>query len=103
MASRRATDAVKVDGTSRSVPRIMRLIAVRRLRGFVLRLVLNRPAAIGCGLLLLSPGLWLFFTDQRWESGATDGMALLLVATGVAITWTGMTGRQGDWVDPDAR
>jgi hypothetical protein len=78
-------------------------MAVRRLRGLVLRLVLNRPVAIGCGLLMLLPGLWLFRTDQRWESGATDGVALLLVATGAAIAWTGVTGRRGDWVDPDAR
>jgi hypothetical protein len=52
---------------------------------------------------MLLPGLWLFRTDQRWESGATDGVALLLVATGAAIAWTGVTGRRGDWVDPDAR
>lgn len=78
-------------------------MAVRRLRGAILRLVLNRPVAIGLGALMLAPGLWLFLTDQRWESGVTDGLALLLVASGAAVAWTGVTGRRGDWVDPDAR
>ncbi len=78
-------------------------MALRRVRGRVLRLVLNRPVAIGIGALMLAPGLWLFLTDQRWESGATDGLVLLLVASGAAFLWTGVTGRRGDWVDPDAQ
>lgn len=78
-------------------------MAVRRIRGMVLRLVMNRPVAIGAGALMLGPGLWLFLTDQRWESGATDGLALLLMASGAAVLWTGVTGRRGDWVDPDAQ
>ncbi len=84
-------------------PGIMRVMAVRRFRGVILRFVLNRPVAIGAGVLMFVPGLWLLLTDQRWESGATDGLALLLVASGAAVAWTGLTGRRGDWVDPDAR
>ena len=73
----------------------------RRLRGALLRLVRNRRLATLLGLVVMAPGLWLFFADLPWESGATDGFALLAVATGVALVWTGLTGRQADWVDPN--
>jgi len=70
----------------------------RRLRGLVLRLVLNRPLAIGAGLATAAPGVLLMVGDYAWESGVTDGLGLLAVATGVAIAWAGVTGRKGDWV-----
>jgi hypothetical protein len=71
----------------------------RRLRGLLIRLVLNRPLAIGLGAVLAAPGVLLMLRDYEWESGVTDGLALLTVATGVAIVWAGVTGRQPDWVD----
>ena len=71
----------------------------RRLRGFVIRLVLNRPLAVGVGLAVAAPGLLLMVRDYAWESGATDGVALLSVATGVAIAWAGWSGRRPDWVE----
>ena len=37
--------------------------------------------------------------DYAWESGVTDGLALLAVATGIALAWAGFTGRKGDWVE----
>src|SRR5262245_7260982 len=73
----------------------------RRLRGLLLRLVLNRPLAIGVGLALIAPAAWLFLSDLPWESGVTDGLALLALATGVALVWTGISGRQADWLDPN--
>jgi len=69
----------------------------RRLRGILLRLVLNRPAAIATGAAIAAPGVVLLTHDYRWESGATDGLALLSVATGFALAWAGITGRQADW------
>jgi hypothetical protein len=69
----------------------------RRLRGYVLRLVLNRPLSIAVGCLIASPGALLLINDYAWETGVTDGLALLALATGVAIVWAGISGRQPDW------
>ena len=74
----------------------------RRLRGILLRFVLNRPLVVLVGLGLLAPAVWLLWTDQAWESGVTEGLALLALATGGALAWTGVAGRQPDWIDPDA-
>jgi hypothetical protein len=71
----------------------------RRLRGALLRLALNRRAAIPLGALIACPGLVLMLGGFRWETGATDGLALIALATGLAILWAGVTGRRGDWVD----
>ena len=71
----------------------------RRLRGLLLRLVLNRRAAIAVGAAIAAPGVWLLAGDYAWESGATEGLALIAVATGVAVAWAGITGRKADWID----
>jgi hypothetical protein len=71
----------------------------RRLRGWLLRLVLNRRAAIAVGAIIATPGVVLLASDYRWESGLTDGAALLTLATGVAVMWAGLTGRQADWIE----
>ena len=71
----------------------------RRLRGLLLRVVLNRPLAIAIGVALAAPGVLLLVNDYEWENGATDGLALLVLATGIAIAWTGITGRRADWID----
>ncbi len=70
----------------------------RRLRGLLLRLVLNRPLAIAVGAALASPGVLLLVNVYDWESGVTDGLALLSLATGSALTWAGVTGRRPDWI-----
>ena len=61
----------------------------------------NDPAvrAIAVGAAIGTPGVWLLVADYAWESGMTDGLALLTLATGVALAWTGVTGRQPDWID----
>ena len=69
----------------------------RRLRGYLIRLVLNRPVAIAVGLAVAAPGALVMLRDYEWESGPTDGLALLLVATGIALVWAGVTGRRADW------
>ena len=74
---------------------------VRRIRGFILRLVFNRSLAIVVGLALIAPAVWLLRKDYAWESGVTDGLALLALATGAALAWTGLAGRRADWIDPD--
>jgi hypothetical protein len=71
----------------------------RRLRGLLIRLVLNRPFAIACGATIAAPGALLMLGDFSWESGVTDGLALVAVATGAALAWAGLSGRRGDWVE----
>ena len=65
----------------------------------LLRLVLNRSAAIAAGTALAAPGAVLLLRDFPWESVATDGLALVLLATGIALIWAGLTGRRQDWIE----
>jgi hypothetical protein len=71
----------------------------RRLRGWLLRLVLNRPLAVSLGAALATPAAIVLSRDFRWESAITDGMALVMFATGVALMWAGLTGRRPDWIE----
>jgi hypothetical protein len=71
----------------------------RRLRGWVLRLVLNRPAAITLGVLLALPSIWLMSVRYAWENALTSGIGLVLGATGIALLLAGLGGRRGDWVE----
>jgi hypothetical protein len=71
----------------------------RRLRGLFIRLVLNRKVSIAAGLLLLVPAVWLFAGDYAWETPVTDGLQLILGATGVALLVAGAGGRRPDWID----
>ncbi len=70
---------------------------LRRLRGSVLRLALNRSVAIGLGCSLLLPALWLLVQDLPWENSTTDGLGLLVGATGAALLLQGIGGRRPDW------
>ena len=72
---------------------------LKRLRGSVLRFALKRPAAIVLGLMLVIPSVWLLIQDLSWESPATDGIGLILGATGVAFLLAGIGGRRPDWID----
>lgn len=71
----------------------------RRLRGWIIRLALNRPVAIGAGILLAAPALWLVVGDYSWENAFTDGAGLVAGATGVALVLAGLGGRRGDWIE----
>jgi hypothetical protein len=72
---------------------------LKRARGWLLRVVLRRPAAIGLGLALLAPAVWLLVYDLPWENAATDGVGLICAATGAALLLAGIGGRRPDWID----
>ena len=73
-------------------------MALRRARGALLRLVRRRPVALLVGTTLMAPAAWLQWSGRadRWW---VEGLALVLVATGAAIFWTGLTGLPPDWID----
>jgi hypothetical protein len=70
-------------------------MALRRARGSLLRLVRRRPLAMAIGLALAVPAGWIEFSGR---AGAwwIEGLALIVLATGLAIFWTGMTGPSPD-------
>jgi uncharacterized membrane protein len=74
---------------------------LKRARGWLLRLVLKRPVAIVLGLALVAPSAWLLMQDLPWETPATDGIGLVLGATGVAFLFAGIGGRRPDWIEPE--
>ena len=76
-------------------------MCLKRLRGSVLRFALKRPAAITLGLLLVAPSAWLLVQELPWETPATDGLGLVLGATGVAFLLAGIGGRRPDWIEPE--
>src|SRR5438477_5584567 len=78
---------------------IMSPAAGKRLRGWFLRLALNRTWSIVLGLILLAPALWLFFGEYAWETPVTDGLQLVFGATGAALLFAGIGGRRPDWID----
>ena len=73
-------------------------MALRRMRGVLLRLVRRRGLAMTIGLALAVPAAWLEFSG-RFGGWWVEGLALVVGATGVAIFWTGVTGAAPDWVD----
>ena len=77
-------------------------MAVRRVRGVLLRLVRRRRLAIAVGVTLAAPAAWIEFNGG---SGAwwVDGLGLVVGATGVALLWAGLTGARPDWVDTSDR
>ena len=73
----------------------------KRLRGFLLRLALRRPVAITLGVMLIAPAAWLLVQDLPWETPMTDGIGLIIGATGAALLFAGLGGRRPDWLEPD--
>jgi hypothetical protein len=74
----------------------------RRLRGWLIRLALNRSVSIALGLILLTPAVWMLAGDYAWETPATDGLGLIVGATGAALLLAGIGGRRPDWIDRDS-
>jgi hypothetical protein len=76
-------------------------MALRRLRGAILRLVRRRRLAIIVGLALALPAAWVEFSGRAviYDAWWVDGLALVVGATGLALFWTGLTGGSPDWVD----
>jgi hypothetical protein len=73
-------------------------MALRRVRGFLLRLVRRRALALVVGFLLAAPAAWVEFSG-RYGAWWVEGLALVTGATGIAIFWTGLTGGSPDWID----
>jgi hypothetical protein len=71
---------------------------LRRARGAVLRLVRRRTLSIAVGLLMVLPAAWLRFRG-RFDAWWIEGASLVLVATGMALLWSGLTGPRPDWMD----
>lgn len=73
---------------------------MRKLRGALLRLVLARWPAVIAGVAVAAPGVVLLAADYAWEAWYTDGLALILTASGAALLLAGLGGRRPDWIDP---
>jgi hypothetical protein len=74
-------------------------MALRRARGAILRLARRRPLALLAGAAMLTPALWLRLDGPGFWW--TDGLSLLLGATGAALIWAGLTGPTPDWTEPE--
>jgi hypothetical protein len=70
---------------------------LKRVRGWLLRLVLKRAVAISLGVMLIAPAAWLLVQDLPWETPITDGLGLIVGATGAALLFAGIGGRRPDW------
>ena len=75
-------------------------MALRRIRGILLRLTRRRAAAIAVGAAFAAPAVW-FKVGTHLDAWWIDGLSLILLATGLALIWTGVTGPSPDWVDDD--
>jgi hypothetical protein len=75
-------------------------MALRRVRGILLRLVRRRAVAVTVGLALAVPAAWIEFSG-RFDAWWMNGLALVVGATGIAILWTGLAGEAPDWIDDD--
>ena len=72
-------------------------LLIRRLRGALLRLAFNRPAAFIAGLSCFGGAAWLAIVDAPWESWISDGAGLVAGATGAALILVALGGRRPDW------
>jgi len=75
--------------------------SLRRVRGYILRLAQGRftSAVLGSTFLLFSLGL--IYLEFSWESWLSDGLGLVLAATGTALILMSFSGRRPDWVEPE--
>ena len=94
-------DAVRTGGTGPQCISGNNAVVARlkRLRGWLLRIVMKRSLSVAIGGLLAAPAIVVWGRDFAWESGVTDGLALLCFATGAALVWSGVSGRRADWID----
>jgi hypothetical protein len=78
-------------------------LTLNRVRGSLLRLALYRRGAVFIGSTFAAFSLSLLAFDYTWESWLSDGISLVVGATGVALLLTGVQGRRQDWIDPATR
>lgn len=69
----------------------------RRMRGFLLRLAFRRQLAFVVGTVSIGIAVWLALREYAWESALSDGFAMIIGATGVALVLMAIGGRQPDW------
>jgi hypothetical protein len=74
------------------------LFHMRRARGVLLRLVRRRALAVSIGAALVAPAAWIEM-GSRYEAWWSDGLAIVLGATGAAFIWTGVFGLKPDWTE----
>ena len=74
---------------------------LRRARGLLLRVAFARRAAALAGVMLLAAFAVIRLYEFGWESWLTDGVSLVLGASGAALLLVAATGRRPDWIDPD--
>ncbi|MBI4476737.1 MAG: hypothetical protein HY654_06160 [Acidobacteria bacterium] len=75
------------------------LLRGRRLRGVLVRAVLRRWPALVIGVVCLVPSIAVMVGDFAWESSATDGLALVVGASGAAFLIAALGGRRPDWME----
>ena len=73
---------------------------LRRARGVLLRLVYSRRIGALAGSMLTAGFVVLRLFEFGWESGLSDGLGLVLGATGAALILAAFGGRRPDWIDP---
>ncbi len=76
-------------------------MGLRRARGLLFRLVRRRTTSIVVGLVMAVPAAWMELSG-RFDAWWVEGLSLVLVATGVALIWTGLAGVKPDWIDDQA-
>ncbi len=69
----------------------------RRLRGFVLRLAYRQKLALVFGMICLAGAFWLSTSDYSWEGPFFSGFGMIVGATGMALVFMALSGRQPDW------
>lgn len=69
----------------------------RRLRGLVLRFAYHQKFAFVFGVLCLAASFWLAANDYSWEGSFSSGFGMIIGATGMALVFIALSGRQPDW------
>ena len=73
------------------------IVGSRRLRGLVLRLAYHQKLALVSGVICLAGALWLATNDYSWEGSFSSGFEMIIGATGMALVFMALSGRQPDW------
>jgi hypothetical protein len=53
--------------------------------------------ALCAGTCFLSAAVWISWGEYHWEDSLSDGLSMLMGATGVALILMAIGGRQSDW------